>query len=1187
MPPSTEAIHAISRTIHINCAHQPEKFCTNEISTCKYSALSFFPRFLLEQFRRYNNVFFLIIALLQQIPDVSPTALKEIFEDVKRRRMDSTVNSYSTQILKNGQWIETKWKNVSVGDIVKVEDGQLFPADLILLSSSEPQGMAYIETSNLDGETNLKIRQGLDCTSHLIRGDLISKFTAEIECEPPSRHVSEYTGTLKMDSTQRPLGPNQLLLRGARLKNTHWIFGAVVYTGHDAKLLMNSKAAPLKRSNVDTMTNHRILFLFFTLVTLAVVSAIGAYFFDSNYLPNAFYLNAVDTPHFAWNVLTFFILYNNLIPISLQVTLELVRFFQASYINCDLEMYHAPTDTPACARTSNLNEELGQVKFVMSDKTGTLTRNVMKFKRCTVGGVNYGNDQSEAFDDMSLLDDLNNQNDNAEYIRDFLTMMAVCHTIVPEYDESGQILYQGSSPDEGALVRGAASMKFAFHTRKPQSVVIKAIEQDVTYEVLNVLEFTSDRKRMGVIVKTADNALKLFIKGADNVIIERLSMGQEEMVEKVRDHLMEYASHGYRTLCFASADLDPEFYRKWAVGFHASSIAIERREELLAEAAEAIERNLTLIGATAIEDKLQDHVPVTIRALMAADIRIWMLTGDKRETAINIAQSSALCTPNTNLMILDKRSYDETYEKLVTFNEKARRFVETDREFALVLDGGSLHHALTGESRYLFAQLAMICRAVVCCRMTPMQKAEVVELVRSFGDHVVMAVGDGANDVAMIQAANVGIGISGEEGLRAASASDYSIAQFHYLRRLLLVHGAWNFDRSVKVILYSFYKNICLYIIELWFAFFSAFSGQTIFERWTISMFNVIFTAWPPVILGLFDRPVSEEQMLRYPALYCSFQRRAFSMKQFSLWIGMALWHSLLLFFLSYGYLYDGVAWSNGRTGGWLMLGNTAYTMVVTTVCLKALLECDSWTWVIALFSIGSFVLWFIMFAIYAWIWPTLPLGADMSGMAHIMMSSSSFWFAFLLIPTTTLITDVVLKGIRTTVFPSPRDLACMSERSARKANGYFPQSSRVAYATNLPPTQVRPRAVSEISETHVLNGNGAEADARGTYGSTEMIQLGPGASSTNAVYCNSAISTSSLAEPNSFEPPAQESQSGSLIERARLLHVRQIQSESSSIALEDQALHGYAFSQEEGGAVAQTELIRNSDSTRKKPQGL
>lgn len=152
-----------------------------------------------------------------------------------------------------------------------------------------------------------------------------------------------------------------------------------------------------------------------------------------------------------------------------------------------------------------------------------------------------------------------------------------------------------------------------------------------------------------------------------------------------------------------------------------------------------------------------------------------------------------------------------------------------------MVSGEALREVVVGEARQLFATLAWLCRSVVCCRMTPMQKAEVVDLVRSFGEHIVLAIGDGANDVAMLQAANVGVGLTGEEGMQAASASDYSIGQFHFLQRLIFVHGTWNFERTVKVILFSFYKNIILCIIELWFAFFSAFSGQTIFDRFELS----------------------------------------------------------------------------------------------------------------------------------------------------------------------------------------------------------------------------------------------------------------------------------------------------------------------------------------------------------------
>ncbi|KHN72946.1 putative phospholipid-transporting ATPase IA [Toxocara canis] len=1080
-----------SRNIHVNGV-QTERFCSNVISTCKYSVLSFFPRFILEQFRRYNNVFFLVIALLQ----------------------------------------------VNVGDIIRVENEQLFPADMALLSSSEPHAMAYIETSNLDGETNLKIRQGLECTEGLVTLQSICELKCDIECEQPNRQVNEFTGTLKIADLQRPLGINQILLRGARLKNTRWICGAVIYTGHDAKLLMNSRLAPLKRSNIDVMTNRRIVFLFFVLVTLAVVSAIGAHFYEETRLKDAYYLEFFGSKqsNFFWNVLTFFILYNNLIPISLQVTLELVRFFQASYINCDEKMYDEASDTCAAARTSNLNEELGQVKFVMSDKTGTLTRNVMKFKRCSVAGVNYGNDETDEFDDDSIIKSINSVSGNSEWLVEFLRMMAVCHTVVPEMDDEGVLGYQASSPDEGALVRGAAALGFIFHTRKPNLLIIDALGKEETYEVLNVLEFTSDRKRMGVVVRCPDKVIRLYVKGADSVIFDRLRAECKYRAETLA-HLSEYASKGYRTLCFAMRVVQEDEYKSWAADFQTASVAIEQREKKLAACAEKIECDLVLVGATAIEDKLQQGVPETIRALMGADIRIWMLTGDKRETAVNIANASALCTSSTTQLVVDTNTYDETYSKLTAFVSKARTLNRSNVEFALIIDGSSLHYAMTGECRSLLGELALSCRAVVCCRMTPMQKADVVELVRSCGEHVVLAVGDGANDVAMIQAgfrldfskakraANVGVGISGEEGLQAASASDYAIAQFRFLQRLLLVHGAWNFDRSVKVILYSFYKNICLYLIELWFALYSAFSGQTIFERWTIGLFNVAFTALPPVVLGLFDRPVSDSMMLSCPALYLSFQKRAFSLP-----------------------------------------------FVVATVCLKALLECNSWTTIVVCSSIGSILLWIVFLVIYAMLWPYIPFGQEMCGLAYMMMSSYSFWLAFVLIPVIALLTDFVAKVISASVVPTPRELACLHEQTRIKA-------AEVGIVCG---------EVGAASEGRRLNGALNEAVVYGSV--TELAEIGGSLSPTRRPAKEEQRRDGESSSTERGQPPREP-----FIENALLLEnaestlaegLREESSETRSVPSDSSLQRGYAFSQEESGVVPQSEVIRCYDSTFIKPHG-
>ncbi|XP_010159015.1 PREDICTED: phospholipid-transporting ATPase IB-like, partial [Eurypyga helias] len=290
-------------------------------------------------------------------------------------------------------WQNIMWKEVAVGDIVKVTNGQHLPADMIIVSSSEPQAMCYIETANLDGETNLKIRQGLSQTASLQSREELMKVSGRIECEGPNRHLYDFTGNLRLDGQSPvPVGPDQILLRGAQLRNTQWVLGIVVYTGHDTKLMQNSTKAPLKRSNVEKVTNMQILVLFCILLVMALVSSVGALLWNRTHGEVVWYLgsNKMLSVNFGYNLLTFIILYNNLIPISLLVTLEVVKFTQALFINWDIDMYYPETDTPAMARTSNLNEELGQVKYLFSDKTGTLTCNIMNFKKCSIAGVTYG-----------------------------------------------------------------------------------------------------------------------------------------------------------------------------------------------------------------------------------------------------------------------------------------------------------------------------------------------------------------------------------------------------------------------------------------------------------------------------------------------------------------------------------------------------------------------------------------------------------------------------------------------------------------------------------------------------------------------------------------------------------------------------------------------------------------------------
>uniref|UniRef100_A0A8C2KD28 Phospholipid-transporting ATPase n=1 Tax=Cyprinus carpio TaxID=7962 RepID=A0A8C2KD28_CYPCA len=782
-----DPIDATARTVLLNRA-QTTKFCDNHVSTAKYGILTFLPRFLYEQIRRAANAFFLFIALMQQIPDVSPTGryttlvplifiltvagIKEIIEDYV--------------ILRNGAWQTIIWKQVAVGDLVKVTNGQHLPADMVIVSSSEPQAMCYTETSNLDGETNLKIRQ-------------------------------------------------------------------------------NSTKAPLKRSNVERVTNMQILVLFGILLVMALVSSIGAAIWNKQHTDEAcWYLSRDISLNFWYNLLTFIILYNNLIPISLLVTLEVVKFTQALFINWDVEMYYAETDTPAMARTSNLNEELGQVKYLFSDKTGTLTCNIMHFKKCTIAGITYGHlpstsHNSTEFDDPALIQNIEKNHPTSPQICEFLTMMAVCHTVVPER-EGNQIIFQASSPDEGALVKGAKSLGFVFTARTPHSVIIEAVSMCFRLPVFTVL------------------------------------------------------------LCvavFSSAT-------RATLTAHCSSLGDNLRKE---------------------------------------------------------------------------------------------------NELALIIDGQTLKYALSFEVRQAFLDLALSCKAVICCRVSPLQKSEIVDMVKKHVKAITLAIGDGANDVGMIQTAHVGVGISGNEGMQATNSSDYSIAQFSYLEKLLLVHGAWSYNRVTKCILYCFYKNVVLYIIELWFAFVNGFSGQILFERWCIGLYNVIFTALPPFTLGIVDRPCSQQNMLRFPQLYRITQNaEGFNTKVFWGHCINALIHSIILFWFPLKVLehvhiitvlYDSLS---------LSLFLVQY--VVVTVCLKAGMETTAWTRFSHLAVWGSMVLWMLFFAVYSAIWPTIPIAPDMLGQAGRVMQCWSFWLGLILVPTACLLKDVVgRRTVRKTLLEEVQEL--------------------------------------------------------------------------------------------------------------------------------------------------------------------
>ncbi|KAJ6769384.1 putative PHOSPHOLIPID-TRANSPORTING ATPASE [Salix koriyanagi] len=1068
-------------------------FKGNSISTTKYNFFTFFPKGMFEQFRRVANCYFLMISILSMTP-ISPvnpvtnvvpltlvllvSLIKEAFEDWKRFQNDMVVNNTLIDVLQDEKWVAVPWKKLQVGDIVRVKQDGFFPADLLFLASTNADGVCYIETANLDGETNLKIRKALERTWDYLTPEKAAEFKGEVQCEQPNNSLYTFTGNLIFQKQTLPLSPNQILLRGCSLRNTEYIVGAVVFTGHETKVMMNSMNVPSKRSTLERKLDKLILALFGTLFMMCLIGAIGSGIF----INQKYYYLGLDkgvaaefnpSNRFVVAALTFFTLitlYSTVIPISLYVSIEMIKFIQSTqFINKDLHMYHAETNTPALARTSNLNEELGQVEYIFSDKTGTLTRNLMEFFKCSIGGEVYGSGVTEIekgaaqrngikiqelrksataiqekgfnFDDNRLMRGAWRNEPNSDTCKEFFRCLAICHTVLPEGDESPEkITYQAASPDEAALVTAAKNFGFFFYRRTHTMIHVResCVEkmgkiQDVAYEILNVLEFNSTRKRQSVVCRYPNGRLVLYCKGADTVIYERLASGNDDLKKVNRAHLEQFGSAGLRTLCLAYRDLSPETYESWNEKFIQAKSSLRVRETKLDEVAELIEKDLILIGSTAIEDKLQEGVPACIETLSRAGIKVWVLTGDQMGTAINIAYACNLINNEMKQFIISSETdairevenrgdqveiacfiKEEVKKQLKKCLEEAQHYLHSapGPKLTLVIDGKCLMYALDPTLRVMLLNLSLNCTSVVCCRVSPLQKAQVTSMVKKGARKITLSIGDGANDVSMIQAAHIGIGISGLEGMQAVMASDFAIAQFRYLTDLLLVHGRWSYLRICKVIAYFFYKNLTFTLTQFWFTFQTGFSGQRFYDDWFQSLYNVIFTALPVIIVGLFDKDVSASLSKRYPELYKEGIRDAFfKWRVVVTWACFSVYQSLVFYHFA---ITSGASGKNssGRMLGQWDISTMAFTCVVITVNLRLLMICNSITRWHYISVGGSILAWFMFIFVYS------VLRENVFFVIYVLMSTFYFYLTVLLVPIVALFGDFIYLGIQRWFFP-------------------------------------------------------------------------------------------------------------------------------------------------------------------------
>lgn len=1162
LPPSKDGRHIPLDLCRQDVLHDERRgrpYVSNAIRTSRYTLYDFFPKQIIFQFSRLANFYLLCVGVPQTIPGLSTTGnyttiipllffislmvAKEGFDDWKRHRLDKVENARRVHVLKKPtggglsetalaagfHWAEVKWRNVRVGDVIRLTRDEDVPADMVLLHADGESGFAYVETMALDGETNLKSKHAPAALEVCSTVEGLANCRAEFVVEDPNPDLYHFDGRFSVGDNTLPLTLSEVVYRGSTLRNTPQAIGIVVNTGEECKIRKNANQHPdAKKPAIEKIANKIVVSLAVYVVVLSVGCSMGYLLWQNAVEQRSWYI--ADAPvKFVEIIIGFLIQFNNVIPLALYIGLEVVKLGQMLTLNWDVEMYDEASDTPARCNTNTILENLGQIGYVFSDKTGTLTENVMKFRRMSIAGTSWLHDADVDVDlsvsdagvfqrngaevaaagqvnehlsgsestPMSMSDPVVSEPTTRELLQiirsnpaadfskravEYILAMALCHTCLPEIRD-GKTSFQAASPDELALVQAAKDLGYLVAARSSRSITLEVDSADGSksrqvYEVLDTIEFSSKRKRMSVIVRYPDGRIWLLSKGADSTILPRLrlshlakqqanevrkSVEMERELERTNDaqeprnsfggrpslvlrrssafsriaassndlsrskslevrvgrkssdrlrpqiavravsfggslktgqqsmvdgpglgcgrlsreiscdddsaifrqcfiHLDTFANEGLRTLLFAHRYLSEGEYSSWKKVFNDATTSLVDRQERIEAAAELIEQSLELTGASAIEDKLQKGVPDTIDRLRRANIKVWMLTGDKRETAINIAHSARICLLGSRLFVLDAAKGD-LEGQLETVIQTLRLDLAMDpasratmSHSVMVIDGSTLAIIEDPSSialQQLFYALIPTVDSVICCRASPAQKARLVRAIRDAlstpsssrmslfqtlfdtPKPLTLAIGDGANDLAMLAEAHVGIGISGKEGLQAARVADYSIAQFRFLSRLLLVHGRWNYVRTARFVLATFWKEMFFYLPTALYQRYNGYTGTSLYESWSLTVLNALFTSLCVVAVGICEQDLDADTLLAVPELYVFGQRnKGLNMIKYASWMVCAVAEGVMVWFgcwAGYG------CFGPRRDEGLFALGDLVFSVAIMWINLKLL----------------------------------------------------------------------------------------------------------------------------------------------------------------------------------------------------------------------------------------------------------
>lgn len=978
-----------SREVTVGQA-QKKRFPTNVVSNAKYTAWSFLPRTLYNEFSFFLNIYFLLVALSQIIPYlrigymstyIVPLACvltitigKEAVDDIARRRRDAEANSEYYGVLSfssstggkditkatspmapsEGIEVRKKARDLKIGDVLILSKNQRLPADVVLLQSSpndltttsdgpsadspaQLAGETFIRTDQLDGETDWKLRIPSPLSQGLKRSDLRR---LKISAGAPDKNVNDFVGTLELEPRQRnaydphidrteavedlgdhavddinvsaptsvPLTVDNTAWANTVLASNTTTLAAIIYTGRQTRSAMSTAPSRSKTGLLELEINNLTKILCIMTLTLSIVLVALEGFEPSNKKP--------------WYVaiMIYLILFSTIIPISLRVNLDMGKSVYA-YM-----MEHDKGIPDTVVRTSTIPEDLGRIEYLLTDKTGTLTQNEMRLKKIHVGTVSYANDAMEevaryvkqAFTNLeqdrktedalfepSKMPILSNpgtatrtRREIGSRVRDLVLALALCHNVTPTADEvDGEkvITYQASSPDEIAIVEFTESVGLRLLQRDRQSITLQAVDTGrvvVKVEIKEIFPFTSESKRMGIIVEFTSGRsgdvqelsdLWFFEKGADTVMSSIVATN-----DWLDEETANMAREGLRTLVIGRKKLSAQQYRAFSTSYQEASLVLQGREAGMAAVIKKhLEHELELLGVTGVEDRLQKDVKPSLELLRNAGVKIWMLTGDKVETARCVAISARLVARGQHIEVMQRLRHK-------TQAQEALDLMRNKTDSCLLIDGESLALMLM-HFEAQFMSLAVLLPAVIACRCSPTQKADVALLIRRRTKKRVCCIGDGGNDVSMIQAADVGIGIVGKEGRQASLAADFSITQFCHLTKLLVWHGRNSYKRSAKLAQFIIHRGLIISVCQTMYNIAGHFDPKGLFKDWLLVGYATVYTS-APVFSLVCDRDVDEHLANLYPELYKELKTgESLSYQTFFTWVGVSVYQGIII----------------------------------------------------------------------------------------------------------------------------------------------------------------------------------------------------------------------------------------------------------------------------------------------------